>query len=70
MILEETAIFLKRFGRKFINPLAIAHLRVEYQEQVLDLPIVVVPGHSPLLIDRNWLKVVKFDWKIFSPPIG
>ena len=46
---------------------------VEYKTQTYTLPIVVVKGNTPTLVDRNWLEYLKLDWhrlfKIYSPEL-
>ncbi|KAJ8037352.1 hypothetical protein HOLleu_18150 [Holothuria leucospilota] len=36
-------------------------------EQKGVLPLKVIKGNSPSLMGRNWLSVLKVDWKIESP---
>jgi predicted aspartyl protease len=65
--LEKTRIVLKTYGGKLIKPLGIAHVQVKYQKQRRELPIVVTEEAGPLLLGRNWLKVMRLDWKnLFS----
>ena len=49
-------------------------MKVEYKEQKLYLPLVVIAGHQrPALLGRNWLSVLKLDWtqlnKILHSPM-
>ena len=44
-----------------------AVVQVEYNDQILQLPIIVVEGSGPTLLGRNWLHELRLDWpRIFS----
>jgi hypothetical protein len=42
----------------------VIRVDVQYQHQhVQDLELLVVQGSGPSLFGRNWLQVLKLDWK-------
>ena len=42
-------------------------MQVDYNDQTLQLPIIVVEGSGPTLLGRNWLHELRLDWpRIFS----
>ena len=47
-------------------------VRVQYEQQVVDLPLVIVKGEGPCLFGRNWLEAIKLDWpvicRVAAPP--
>ena len=37
---------------------------VKYQDQVCELPLIVVKGNGFPLFGRNWLKEIRLNWSI------
>ena len=58
-----TDIMLRFHNKSLEKPLGISIVEVEEGDQKVKLPIVVTSGDGPVLLGRNWLKKVKFDWK-------
>ena len=42
-----------------------AEVKVQYGEQELQLPLIVVGGKGPSLFGRDWLARIQLDWKKF-----
>lgn len=40
-----------------------AVVRVRYGAQSADLPLIVIRGDGPNLLGRNWMKVIRLQWK-------
>ena len=40
-----------------------AVVRVCYETQAANLPLIVVRGDGPNLLDRNWMKTIRLQWK-------
>ena len=48
------------------NPVQVTgqfHVHLKYQDQSATLPLLVVEGSRPSLFGRDWLTLVKLDWK-------
>ena len=56
-------ISLLDYNKKPLKILGACNVRVNYFSQGKELPIVVVKGNRASLLGRNWLKVLKMDWK-------
>ena len=39
-------------------------VKVQHGEQTAKLPLLVVQGKGPSLLGRNWLRVLRLDWKV------
>jgi transposase InsO family protein len=61
--LEKTRIQLESYSGTLLNVVGEAKVRVKYKETVSELPLVIVKGQKPALLGRNWLKVIRLDWK-------
>ena len=53
---------LSTYTGEKITPLGTRDVQVQYQGQEVSLPLLVVPGNSPSLLDRNWLEHIKLNW--------
>ena len=53
---------LRTYTGESIDVLEEAVATVVYGEQEAKLPILVVPGNGPLLLGRNWLKLIRLNW--------
>lgn len=40
--------------------------KVKYEDQIADLPLIVVKGKGPSLCGRNWLKQIRLNWKMIK----
>jgi predicted aspartyl protease len=61
--LKQTEISLVRtFTGEKISPKGITEVVVEYNNQVRQLPVLVLNGSGPNLIGRNWLEKICLNW--------
>ena len=54
---------LTTYTGETIQVLGIADMKVEYKGQTMTLPLLVIPGAGPPLLGRDWLNVLRLDWK-------
>ena len=59
---KPTNLRLKTYTKEIITPVGSVEMMVEYKNQQHTLPLIVVPGNSPTLLGRNWLKFLRLDW--------
>ena len=65
--IHQSTISLKTYTGEPIKVRGRAEVQVEYNDQTLQLPILVVEGSGPTLLGRNCLHELRLDWpKIFS----
>ncbi|KAI4895153.1 hypothetical protein NFI96_009265 [Prochilodus magdalenae] len=65
--LEESKMQLSTFSGENIPLLGQVTVKVKYEDQRANLPLVIVRGDRPALLGRNWLSQLKLNWKgIFS----
>ena len=60
--LHQSKILLKTYTEEPIRLIGNLHVRVQYDDQVAKLALVVVAGNGPSLFGRNWLKYLKLNW--------
>ena len=60
--LQQSSDKLKMYSGEYLDILGSADVTVEYGEQQVMLPLVVVKGGGPSLFGRNWLEKVKLNW--------
>ena len=60
--LQQSSDKLKTYSGEYLDILGSADVTVEYDEQQVMLPLVVVKGGGPSLFGRNWLEIVKLNW--------
>ena len=53
---------LKTYSGDVIQPLGRCVVNVDYEGQIYDLPLLVVPGKGSNLLGRDWLQYVKINW--------
>ena len=46
-----------------IDVVGAADVTVKYNGQVTTLPLIITSGTGPSLLGRDWLSVLKLDWK-------
>lgn len=61
--LSPCKIPLSTFSGESIPVLGRVLVNVKYEQQVANLPLVIVKGDRPALMGRNWLKTFKLNWK-------
>jgi len=62
--LEGARVELKTYTGECIPVLGQFTATAQYEDQVNELPLIVVKGNGPNLCGRNWLQKVKLNWKI------
>ena len=60
--IQPSTLYLRTFTGEIVSPIGSAKVYVEYQNQKMQLPLIVVPGDTPSLMGRNWLKNIQLDW--------
>ena len=64
--LQDTDIKLRTYTGESITVLGQALVRVTYEKQEAQLPLLVVPGNGPSLLGRNWLKLIRLNWPVIK----
>jgi hypothetical protein len=60
-------VHLKTYTGESIQVVGELLVNVQYgQQEVKQLPLIVVQGDGPPLIGRNWLQHVHLDWKVIK----
>ena len=60
--LQSTSITLTTYSGDNFHIMGTYDVQVGYKCQSQTLPLVVVQGHGPSLLGRNWLEKIKIDW--------
>ena len=60
--LKPTHFSLKTYSGEQLTLLGEIQVRVTYQTQEVQLPLLVAEGNKPVLLGRNWLEKLKLDW--------
>ena len=60
--LQQSSDKLKTYSGEYLDILGSADVTVEYGEQQVMLPLLVVKDGGPSLFGRNWLEKVKLNW--------
>ena len=61
--LRSTQVVLSTYTGEKVLPLGECTVSVGYNAEEYQLPLLIVPDGSTPLFGRNWLKLVKLDWK-------
>ncbi|XP_016520874.1 uncharacterized protein K02A2.6-like [Poecilia formosa] len=61
--LQPAKVKLKAYNGGCISVLGQFVAKVEYEDQVTDLPLLVVRGHGASLCGRNWLTKLQLNWQ-------
>ena len=62
LTLEEADLPLATYTGERLKVLGQATVLVEYEGQRLSLPLIIVDGHGPSLLGRNWLSKIQLNW--------
>ena len=62
LTIQPSNLKLKTFTWEIITPFGSAYVNVELDKQKYTLPLTIVPGDSPSLLGRDWLKLIRLDW--------
>ena len=66
MKLDKSERLLKTYSGEEVQVLGQAQILVDYKQQKTKLPLLIVEGDGPSLLDRNWLKSIKLYWKVIK----
>eukprot|EP00733_Pompholyxophrys_punicea_P001253 Pompholyxophrys_punicea_v1_NODE_582_length_1652_cov_4.927364.p1 type:complete len:154 gc:universal NODE_582_length_1652_cov_4.927364:1424-963(-) len=55
-------VILKTYNNQQLKLMGKLEVVVEYGSQNLVLPVLVVEGNGPALLERNWLERLKINW--------
>lgn len=61
--LQPTDIMLKTYTGEPLAPEGVIKVQVRLNKQCADLPLYVVKVDAPALFGREWLRVIKLNWK-------
>ena len=61
--LPKSTARLKTYSGEDINVLGEIEVSVMYENQCENLPLVVVAGVGPSLLGRDWLQLIRLDWR-------
>ena len=64
--LENSEIKLRTYSGEGLQVLGKKNVMVKYGKQEFCLPLIVVKGDGVSLFGRNWLEVIKLDWKVIN----
>ena len=56
---EPTSLRLQKYSKEPLTVLGKVNVQVEYEGQTATLPLLVV---RPLLLGRDWMSVIRFNW--------
>ena len=57
-----TSIKLRTYTGETLKILGSIQVRVDYQGQVEQLPLLVVNGTGPSLLGKDWMSKIRLDW--------
>ena len=67
LVLKESAVKLQTYTGEVIGVCGSTMVPVEHNGQTVILPPIVTVGNGPSLLGRDWLSVLRLDWRsIFS----
>ena len=61
--LDKSTIRLQTYSKEPLIVVGNLDVQVEYGSQKVTLPLVVVKDNGPMLFGRNWLRVIKLNWR-------
>lgn len=61
--LQEVQVHLQTYTKEKIPVLGSCSVTMQYEQQVLTLSVIVVPGSGSNLFGRDWLGQFKLDWE-------
>ena len=62
VVLRPSSVVLKTYTAQRIDVIGEFDTEVVYKGQTQTLPLLVIEGHGPSLIGRNWLQSLSFNW--------
>ena len=64
--LENSEIKLRTYSGEGLQVLGKKNVMVKYGKQEFCLPLIVIKGDGVSLFGRNWLEVIKLDWRVIN----
>ena len=61
--LDKSEVLLKTYSGEQLQVLGQTQMLLDYKQQKVKLPLLIVQGDGPSLLGKNWLKSMKLDWK-------
>lgn len=61
--LKESLLKLGSYTGELVKPYGTPEVKVLYEDTGNRLPLLVVMGDMPMLLDWNWFQKVKLDWR-------
>ena len=65
--LQHSETILKTYSGEKIIPAGEIEVEVEYNDQILTLPLIVAPGKTVPLLGRDWMSALQLDWPSIHP---
>ena len=65
--LQHSETVLKTYSGEKIIPAGEIEVEVEYNDQILTLPLIVAPGRTVPLLGRDWMSALQLDWPSIHP---
>ena len=63
LVLKESAVKLQTYTGEVIGVCGSTMVPVEHNGQTVTLPLIVTVGNGPSLLGRDWLSVLRLDWR-------
>ena len=61
--IQQSSVRLRTYTGEAIDILGLVLVPVEHNGQTANLPLIVTAGDGPPLLGRDWLAVLRLDWK-------
>ena len=61
--LQISTVKLRTYSNESLQVLGQVEAKIQYNEQSVQLPLIVVEGNGPSLFGRDWLAHIQLDWK-------
>ena len=65
--LQHSEKILKTYSGEKIIPAGEIEVEVEYNDQILTLPLIVAPGRTVPLLGHDWMSALQLDWPSIHP---
>ena len=65
--LQHSETVLKTYSGEKIIPAGETEVEVDYNDQILTLPLIVAPGKTVPLLGRDWMRALQLDWPLIHP---
>uniref|UniRef100_A0A3B3B4L9 Gypsy retrotransposon integrase-like protein 1 n=1 Tax=Oryzias melastigma TaxID=30732 RepID=A0A3B3B4L9_ORYME len=61
--LKHAKIKMETYTGDSVEVIGTTRVKVQYRQQTLKLPLIVVKGDGPSLLGRGWLEEISLDWR-------